>query len=371
MREVESVIIGGGPGGIKAAIEAAKQGVQITLIDENPHLGGQVFRQFDQGFNVIDSKNVARDYEKGQKLLQEFEKHKNRIEYISKATLWGIFREDGIEIAFQKNDKSFSLKCKKLIVATGAFDRSVPFPGWTLPGVFTAGGAQRLVKLQRVLPGEKILLAGTGPLQLVLADQIIRAGGKIEAILEAGNVTNWLRFAFSLWAQWDQLRDGLHYLKSIHRAGVPLLRNHIIIEAKGNGKAEKAVIAEVDKFWRPKTDTYRTLDVDTICLGYGLVPSSELTQVVGCKHIYDLNMGGWIPIRKENMETSVPGIYAVGDGSGIAGSQVAIEEGFITGVSVANSLGYVSNVDAKKLIRPAEVRLKKLKRFRKIFDENV
>jgi NADPH-dependent 2,4-dienoyl-CoA reductase/sulfur reductase-like enzyme len=293
---------------------------------------------------------------------------RDKIRYLNNTLVWGIFNDSTLALA--RNKASSSLRFKHLLVATGAYDRPVPFPGWTLPGVFTAGGAQKLVKSERVLPGQHILLAGTGPLQLVVADQIIKAGGKIEAILEAGNIgENWLQGLIGIWGNWDFLIEGMRYLRSIQKAGVPLLRSHIILEARGDGQVEEAVIAEVDKSWRPRLNTERSVKVDTICLGYGLVSSSELTMLAECEHKYDLRQGGYIPLRKANMETSVPGIYAVGDGAGVAGRKVAIEEGCIAGISVASALGYISHAKASRQIRPYHKRLSKINRFRKILDD--
>ena len=116
-----------------------------------------------------------------------------------------------------------------------------------------------------------------------------------------------------MWGYWDFLLDGWHYLRAIRKAGVPLLRNHMILETQGDGGVQKALITEVDKDWRPKFGTERTVNVDTICIGYGLVPSVEMTLLTDCEHRYEPRLGGWIPVRQENMETSVPGVYAVGD----------------------------------------------------------
>jgi NADPH-dependent 2,4-dienoyl-CoA reductase/sulfur reductase-like enzyme len=366
--ESEFAIVGGGPGGIAAAIEAAKAGVNVTLLDENERLGGQIYRQLEKGFKVTDPGVFGIDYEKGLELLSQFNSLSGRIQYLNNATVWGIFQDR--TLAFTHGATSSKLSFRNLLLATGAYDRPVPFPGWTLPGVFTAGGAQKLVKTERVLPGKKILLAGTGPLQLVLAYQILKAGGKIEAILEASDISiNWLKGLKGIWGNWDFLKEGWEYLRNIQKADVPLLRSHMILEAHGDGQVEEAVIAKVDKNWRPRPGTARQMQVDTICLGYGLVSTTEVALLAECDHTYDLSLGGFIPVRNENLETTVPGIYAVGDGAGVAGSKVAIEEGLIAGVSVARSLGYTSDADTKKYKRGFQKRLDKLNRFRKVLDE--
>jgi thioredoxin reductase/bacterioferritin-associated ferredoxin len=367
LKEIELIIVGGGPGGIAAAIEAAKAGVEAVMLDENLKPGGQIYRQFEDGFIVHHPNKLDLTYSKGQALVQEFESIKNQITYINNALVWGLFPER--ELTYQHNGSSTSLRYQNLIIAPGAYDRPVPFPGWTLPGVFTAGGAQRFVKIQRVLPGENILLAGTGPLQLALASQILKAGGNIKMILEAGRVSNWTKFVMGFWGQWELLSQGWQYLSSIVKARVPILRRHIIVEVRGKDCVEEAVIAEVDGNWRPIKKTQRAVAVDTVCLGYGLVPSTEITRLAGCRHQYEPRLGGWIPVRGENMETSVSGVFAVGDGAGVSGGQAALEQGRIAGISVAESLVRISLEDARQRKQPAFSKLKKLNRLRHVLDE--
>ena len=128
------------------------------------------------------------------------------------------------------------------------------------------------------------------------------------------------------------------------------------------------MVAEVDKNWRPKPGTYRTLKVDTLCVGYGFVPSVELTRLAECEHRYDPLLGGWIPVRNDCMETTVPDVYAVGDCTGIAGSLVAIEEGRIAGLAAARRLGYLTPTEARKRMAPSRKRLAGLKRLRQVLD---
>lgn len=368
MKASNLVIIGGGPGGVAAAIKAAGSGVNVTLLDENERLGGQGYRQYPNGFDITDPDGLGPDFTEGQDLLQQFYSHADKIQYLNNTLVWGIFNDRSLALA--RNGTSSSIRFKHLVVATGAYDRPVPFPGWTLPGVFTAGGAQKLVKTERVLPGENILLAGTGPLQLVLADQILKAGGKIAAILEAGNFVNhWLQALKGVLGNWNFLKEGMQYWRSIKKAGVPLLQSHILLEARGDGRVQEAVIVKVDKNWRPEPNSAQSVKVDTICLGYGLVSSAELTMLAECEHEYDLRRGGYIPLRKANMETSMPGIYAVGDGAGVAGRKVAIAEGCIAGIAAAGSLGTISPATAADQMRSYRKKLNTINRFRKVLDD--
>jgi NADPH-dependent 2,4-dienoyl-CoA reductase/sulfur reductase-like enzyme len=360
------VIAGAGPAGIGAAIEAARAGARVTLLDENHRPGGQIYRQLDPGFRVTSPHALGRGFHRGQALLAEFTSLENKMEYLGGSLVWGLF--PGREIIFVYNGESRTIQYDILIIALGAYDRPVPFPGWTLPGVLAAGGAQRLVKTQRVLPGERILLVGTGPLQLALANQILHAGGRVEAIVEAGGLGNWWELARGAFGQWALIGDAWCYLWGIARARVPLLRRHIILEARGDGKVEEAVIARVDENWRPDPGTARAVKADAVCVGYGFIPSVELTRLAGCEHRYQPELGGWVPVRNEYMATSVRGVYAAGDCAGVAGSFVALDEGRIAGIAAAQALGCLSAGDAEARMVPSRDRLVGLRRLRAALD---
>ena len=365
MKELELAIVGAGPAGLFAAMEAARAGVRVTLFDEQPRPGGQIFRQFPQGFQVTRPGLLGREYQQGQTLLQQFQEA-GRVDYRRQAVVWGLLPDR--EIAYIQEQQSQSVRYGKLILATGAYDRPVVFPGWTLPGVLTAGGAQTMVKTQRVLPGKQFLLAGSGPLQLALAKQITEAGGEIAAICEAGRLDNPLGLARGLLGQPSLLADGWRYWRSIRRAGIPLRREHLLLEAGGRDRVEEALIAKVDRDWRPLPGTERRVPVDTICVGYGFVASSELSRLAGCGHRYDAALGGWVPDRTRDMETDVPGVYAAGDCAGVAGRLVAADEGRIAGIAAAAALGYLSTDDAERRQRNARKRLARLQRLRDVLD---
>jgi NAD(P)H-nitrite reductase large subunit len=160
----------------------------------------------------------------------------------------------------------------------------------------------------------------------------------------------------------------VHYFFGVRKAGIPLWRNNIIVEARGKGQVEEAVVAEVDKNWRPKPGTYRTVKVDTLCVGYGFVPSVELTRLAECEHRYDPLLGGWVPVRNDCMATTVPDVYAVGDCTGIAGSLVAIEEGRIAGLAAAHRLGRLTPMEVREGMALSRERLAGLLRLRDVLD---
>ena len=251
---------------------------------------------------------------------------------------------------------------EKLIIASGAYDRPVPFPGWTLPGVITVGGAQRLVKTMGVLPGQRILLAGSGPLQIGLAAQILKAGGRVVEILEAGRIGNPLPMLAGLPGNLDLLAELGGYLATLARHRVRPRTGRVIVEARGQDRVEEAVVARVDPNWRPIPGTRRAIPVDAICLGYGLAPSAELILLAGCEHFYSPELGGTVPIRDDDLQTSQPHILAVGDGAGIMGRRVALLEGRIAALSAARQLGRIS--PAQEAARSAPLRVLRQKRLR-------
>jgi len=367
MKEVELAIIGAGPAGICAAIEAAKSNVPVTVIDENLKPGGQIYRQLADTFAVTDENKLGKDYTQGKELIRELECYRSKIKLIENAPVWGIFADK--EIAFLHDDKNEQLKPQKLILTEGAYDRPMPFPGWTLPGIFAAGGAQRMVKTERVLPGKRILLAGTGPLQLVLANQLLQAGAEVVSVLEAASVMAVGKYLPRFWGQWELLGDGLRYLWGLRSHNIPYLMSHAIIEARGEEEVKEAVYARVDRNGKPKPGTEKTVAVDTICLGYGLIPSARLSRLCGCEHNYDPWLGAWIPCHDENMETSLPGVFVAGDGAGIGGALVAMEEGRLAAIKACQQLGCITEEEAQHRRTPVFKKLRGLRRFESALNE--
>jgi len=361
MREVELVIIGGGPAGVCAAIEAAKCGVQILLLDENPKLGGQIYQRLPDSLSITDQRQLGKDYSQGTQLLAELERYSDKCELLRDVLVWGIFPDK--ELAFLHDGKTEVLKAQRLILAEGAYDRPMPFPGWTLPGVLTAGAALRMVKAEKVLPGERILLAGTGPLQLALGAHLVEAGAKVVAILEASSLSDFWKQLPHFWGQWGVLKDGMDYLLKLSKARVPLLRGYAIIEAKGEGQVEQATYAKVDKNWQAIPDTKKSLEVDTVISGYGLIPSTRLTRLCGCRQKWHPYRGGWGPHHDEYMETTSPGIFTAGDCAGIEGAIVAKEEGRLAAIKICQELGYITQEDASRRYSSIHRKLRGLRKF--------
>lgn len=362
------IIIGGGPAGMAAAIEAAKAGLPCTLFDEAPRLGGQVYRQPPREFRLSEHRIRNRDYRRGAALRAEFAAVSDRIELHSDTTVVGL--EGGREVVWTSHESSGTVRAEQLVIASGAYERPLPFPGWTLPGVMTAGGAQSLVKTMHVRPGQRALVAGTGPLLLVAANQLHEAGVEVVAVLEAGRLAWSPRVLPKVWGEWQLLHDAWTYWRGLRRARIPVQFNHTVFEAHGRDEVDAVSYGPIDPVtWRPLHKRAHRVEVDLLVVGFGLVPNTALTDLAGCRHEYMHEVGGWIPVRNPHMETTAPGVFAVGDGAGVAGALVAIEEGRIAGVTAAERAGVLSAAEADRRRFPALRRLRSLARVRSLLDE--
>jgi thioredoxin reductase/bacterioferritin-associated ferredoxin len=365
--EVPLVIIGGGPAGLGAAIAAARSGAQVLVIDENLQAGGQIYRQLPQTYHVTEPASLGTDYVDGQTLLQQVDHLSDRITIWNNALVWSVF--DSRQLAIAKDNDLVLVDTRAIVVATGAYERPVPVPGWTLPGVMTAGGAQVLMKSQRVRPGRRVLLAGTGPLQLVVANQMLDAGMDVVAVAESAATRSAWRYLPDLFRQPGIIKQGLHYLYRLRKAGVEMLPSYVLKAIAGEGQANQVVLGKVDSRCRPVQDAQKTFDVDTVCIGYGLIPSVWLTSMFGCRHIFNPWIGGWAPYFDENMQTDQPGVFVAGDGTGIAGVLVARREGTIAGLFAAVHAGIISGEQAQKDVRAERKKLASLYRFRRGLDQ--
>ena len=266
--------------------------------------------------------------------------------------------------------RSGVIRAEQLVIATGAYERPAPFPGWTLPGVMTAGGAQMLVKTMHVRPGRRAVVAGTGPLLLVVANQLHKSGVQVVAVLEAGR-PSWSPRAFAkVCGEWELLKDAWDYWRGLRRAGIPLRFNHTVFEAHGKSEVEAVTYGPVNpETWSPIHERAQKVQADLLIVGFGFVPNVELTELAGCDHEYVHELGGWVPVRTARMETTVPGVFAAGDGAGVAGALVAIEEGRIAGITAAEQAGMLRSAEADRRRAPSVDRLRSLSGVREVLDD--
>jgi NADPH-dependent 2,4-dienoyl-CoA reductase/sulfur reductase-like enzyme len=318
------LVVGGGPAGLAAATEASSLGLSVLLADERPALGGQIFKQ--PGLVVKDERALGSDHLRGRALIEAAEQSGARVLLrTSCVTLRGTEA-----VLVTEGERARAVTASAVLVAAGAHDRPVAFPGWTLPGVLTAGAAQTIVKAHRVAPGKRVLFAGSGPLALAFPAQLNHYGVNVVAALEAGSMpgaASLARLVAAARGNAPLLRDAARYRLELLRGRVPLRSRRIVVRAEGRERVEVAVHAAVGADWRVVAGTEETIEVDALCVGYGFFPSVELLRVAGCDLRYDENLGGPVAVVDRWQRTTVPGVSAAGDGTGVRGSYVAEDQG--------------------------------------------
>lgn len=339
-----------------AAGTAARAGLRVVLVDERPTLGGQIFKQPGPGFTVTDPAAMGRQFRFGRSVIDSVDGL--GVDVLLRTSAVAV---EGRQVVLVTDGQAArTVTAPRLVLAPGAHDRPVAFPGWTLPGVMTAGGLQTLAKTQRVLPGRRMLFAGSGPVALAFPAQLAGYGATVVAALEAGPAprpADFARLAAAGRGNLDLLRDAALYRGTLVRHRVPLRYGRIVVRAEGDGRVERVVHARVDADWRVVPGTEETVEVDVLGLGYGFVPSLELMRLAGCDFDHDEDLGGHVVRRDDWNRTTADGVYAAGDGAGVEGSYVAIDEGRIAGLAAALDAGAITASGATALAASSRHRL--------------
>ena len=315
------VIVGAGPAGLAAAIEAAKRGARTLVVDENNKPGGQLFKQIHKFFGSHEHRAGVRGYDIGRQLLDEAAKC--GVEVWLDAVVHGLF---DARLAVLREGRQVTVAAGRIILATGASENAVAFPGSTLPGVMGAGAIQTMINVHRVLPGKRFVMLGSGNVGLIVCYQLMQAGAEVLAVVEAMPSIGGY---------------GVHAAK-IRRAGVPILVGTTISRVVGQGKVEAVVLATLGPDGKIDPQSERTLAADTVGLAVGLTPLTELAWMAGCEFFFSPKLGGHLPLHDENMLTSLPYLYVAGDITGVEEASTAMEEGRLAGIAAAESLGLVA-----------------------------
>ncbi len=339
MTRYDLIVVGAGPAGLSAAIEAAKRGLKVIVFDENAKPGGQLFKQIHKFFGSKEHKAKIRGFKIGEELLKEANTY--GVEVVLNAIVIGLYLDK--EITVKQGEEIRHYKGDAVIVATGASENMITFEGWTLPGVIGAGAAQTMMNLHHIRPGKKILMLGTGNVGLVVSYQLLQAGCEVVALVDASPKVGGY---------------GVHAAK-VARCGVPFYLSHTIIRAEGEDNVTGVTIGEVDSKWNVIPGTQKSFEADTICLAVGLSPMSQLLKMAGC-HMAD-TPGGLVPECTSNGATSIPGIFVAGDVSGIEEASSAMIEGRISGIAAAQYLGFIQWEEMKDNIEQLEEALLSLR----------
>ena len=320
------VVIGAGPAGLAAAATAAEADLSTLLLDENAGPGGQVWRAITST-PVTERGRLGADYWAGADLVQEA--RSSGAEIIQRATVWSLDRH--LEIGVSIGGASSFVKARRVILATGALERPFPIPGWTLPGVMTAGAAQTMLKSSGLVPDGPTVIAGQGPLLWLLAAQILRLGGRIDRILDTTERRNYLAalphaFAF---VTSSYFAKGRAMMKEV-RAKVPVVTRVSELVAAGDGRLVTVTYVAGGR--------RETIPTQLLLLHQGVVPNVNLAMAAGVEHRWDDSQLCWSPMLDRNGSTSVEGIAIAGDGAGIGGVAAAVARGRIAAIAAVEAL---------------------------------
>lgn len=357
------LVVGGGPGGLSAASVIAEHGVDVVVVDERSKLGGQFYKQ-PPPERAIDDSRIDSQYRAGRKLIVRAQEA--GVTFLSGVTLWGAFAPE--RLAARSEDCDWVLRPGRLVLATGAHERPVPIPGWTLPGVMTTGAAQTLLRSSQVAPGERVILSGNGPLNMQVAAELVRAGVKVVALAEQADLRWWRNLgngAGMLASAPELVGKGFSYRTTLVRAGVPVIDRASVVEIRGDQRAEAAVVARLDPAGNPLPGTEREFAADAVCLGYGFIPANEISRALGCDHRYDPVTDTLLVVRTSTGRTSLDPVWVVGDAGGINGAYVATALGTIAGVDVLADLGLVLPDRLARALSPARKTLLRHRRFQR------
>jgi NADPH-dependent 2,4-dienoyl-CoA reductase/sulfur reductase-like enzyme len=351
----EVVVVGAGPAGVAAALAAADAGAEVLLVDSGRSVGGQYNRQLPAEFAARRPDRIQHEWRAFADQRDRLTSHP-RITYLPDTSIWAIedlrlWAQQGPADAAGR--QPFPIGAEAVVLATGAYDRVLPFPGWDLPGVYTAGAAQALAKGQRIAIGRRVLVAGTGPFLLPVAESLIGVGAHVVELLEANSLTT-VRKGWStdpLVAP-SKLREAVGYGALLARHRVPLRHGSTVIAAHGTCHVEAVTVARLDSAWRPIPGSERRVDVDAVCVGFGFTANLELAVSGRCAITTGPDGGPAVAVDA-NQQTTTPGIYAAGELTGIGGAALSSAEGALAGAAAAQRVlgGRSPSLDSTAVVR--------------------
>ncbi len=374
------VVVGCGPAGIAAATRVAERGARVLLLDSAPTPGGHLYKQPPTRITGPLDAHHASILRELDARLAALARYPVDIRY--GATVWGAFRGEGATFDDQDDAPDdhgqFTLYLENtdqppcavhtsaIIVAPGVYDRLFPFPGWTLPGVVTPGAIDYLGKTQGIIVGQRVLVAGTGPLQMAVAATLAGQGAEVVALIDTCAATDaLLEIPGAMWGQWQRIVEMAGYGAALLRHRVPMLFGHAVVRAEGTpeGGVAGAVVAAVDPDGHPIRGTERSYAIDTLCIAYGFAPSIELPLHLGCAHDFDPCVGLYFPRADDGMATTVPGVFVAGDVTGAGGKDLAALQGQVAGISALARLGRVTLAAANELRAQLQPAIRRQQRF--------
>ncbi|WP_217205996.1 FAD-dependent oxidoreductase [Streptomyces sp. AC550_RSS872] len=335
-------VLGGGPAGLSAAVAAATQGSRTVLIEAGARPGGQYWRHRDG-----DDGALHHGWGQFRRLQRKSAAH-HLLDHRFGHSIWHVERTaEGFVTHTTCDDVPRTLRSRTVIVATGAYDRQLPFPGWTIPGVFTAGAVQALLKGQGVLAGKRIAVAGTGPFLLPVAAGLAEGGATVVGVFEAGRPTAFGRHPIATLRNLPKLAEGAGYLSTLLKHRIPYRTRTTVVVAHGTDTVTGATVARLDDQWRMVPGSAREIDCDTVAVGYGFTPQTEIPLQLGCEMARDAD-GSLVARVDSRQRSTADGVYLAGEVCGVGGAQLAVTEGELAGLH-ASYTTHGSSVDRRRL----------------------
>ena len=352
------VIVGAGPAGVRAAETLVAAGIVPVVIDEAPRAGGQIYRQppADAGFARSKRTLYGMEAGKADAVHSTMAGLISKIDYRPDTLVWGC---GAAQLDTLHAGRQRTVPYSHLLIATGATDRVLPFPGWTLPGVYTLGAAQIALKSQGCAIGRRVVFAGTGPLLYLVAYQYAKAGAQVEAVLDTNPFARQFAATPRLLRQPSTFAKGLYYVGWLAARGVRIERGVTLVRAAG----DKAVQAMTYRDGNGEQEL--TIPCDAIGFGYGLRSETQLADLAGCRFRFDEINRAWLPERDAAGRSSVPGVYLAGDGAGIAGADAAELAGRRAALAMLEDLGHrAGNADVQAQAAKLDRQLANIAAFR-------
>ncbi len=321
MKRVEILVVGGGPAGLCAAINAAEAGAKVLVLERDGKLGGQLIKQTHMFFGSEKQHASVRGVDIATILFDKIDKLDN-IEILTNASVIAMY-DDGV-VSAEIDGNYTKIKPERIIVSTGASEKTLAFPNNDLPGIYGAGAVQTLMNVYGVKPGDNVLMVGAGNIGLIVSYQLMQAGVNVKAILDAA----------------PTIGGYLVHASKVRRMGVPIYTGYTVKEAHGQDYLEKATIVKLDEKWQQIEGTEIDFEADVLCISVGLSPLGELLWQAGCEMKYVGELGGFVPMRTDMLETTIEGLFVAGDVCGVEEATSAMVEGYLAGIAAAESLGY-------------------------------
>ena len=353
----DCVIIGAGPAGMSAAIELAEASAGVVVLDRAPRAGGQIFRSAANS-PLPDANALGPDYTNGSGLIERFEA--SEAKHISGADVWHV-GEDGT-ILFSQDGTPQKIQTREILMCTGAMERPMPIPGWTLPGVMTAGAAQVMLKSDAVI-AQNAVFAGSGPLLYLIVAQYLRLGVKVAALVDTTPRRNYLTSLPKIpgaLRSWPMLLKGLGLMREIATSGIPVFRGARNLSVLGE---DQAAGLEFDC-----GGAQRVLG-DHVFLHHGVIPHTNMPRSMDLIHIWNAAQQCWQVQTDDWGQSSIAHVSVAGDGAGIIGADAAQSAGRLSALNILARLGRISPETRDHKAQKDRAELAKMAPFRAFIDQ--